>query len=194
MLVCEAAGFDVVLVETVGVGQSETTVAEMVDFFLVLMLAGAGDELQGIKRGILEIADLIAVNKADGDNLAKAKRAVRDYRAALRFLTPRGPHWQPRVTACSALTGAGLDDIWRCIREHRDALTAGSEWTARRRAQMRGWMWAQVEEALKARLHGDPAIKAIIEKVEADLKAGTIAPASGAQTILTTFLKTLTPG
>ena len=122
MVVCEAAGFDVVLVETVGVGQSETVVAGMVDFFLVLMIAGAGDELQGIKRGILELADLVAVNKADGDNVAKAQAARREYATALHYMRRRTSNWTPPVVTCSSLTGDGLEALWGHVLAHRDAL------------------------------------------------------------------------
>src|SRR6266545_292931 len=120
MLVCEAAGFDVVLVETVGVGQSETAVADMTDFFLLLMIGGAGDELQGIKKGVIELADMVAVNKADGDNLKRATAAAAEYRAALHILTPRSPDWTPPVVTYSALTGNGIADLWGRILEHRE--------------------------------------------------------------------------
>ena len=192
MLLCEAAGYGIVLVETVGVGQAEIHVAEMTDFFLVLMLPGAGDELQGIKRGILEMADLIAVNKAEGENRSKAKRAVRDYRTALRFLTPRSTHWQPRVTACSALAEEGLAEIWQTIRDHHTALSEAGQLATRRRAQLRGWMWSQIEEALKTRLRENDAVRAIIDKTEVDLLTGKIAPAGGAQQILAAFFDNLT--
>ncbi len=125
ILLCEAAGFDVVLVETVGVGQSETTVSEMVDIFVVLMLAGAGDELQGIKRGVLEIADLITVNKADGDNVKRARMAAADYRRAIHLMTPASPNWTPPVMTCSALTNEGLPQIWDTIVEHRHRIRRG---------------------------------------------------------------------
>src|SRR5210317_1087126 len=120
MLACEAAGFDVIIVETVGVGQSETTVASMVDFFLVLMLAGAGDELQGIKKGILELADAIAINKADGDNVENAKRAVKAYETALSLLNPSSPSWKAPVLTCSALEMIGIEDIWNVVLDHKE--------------------------------------------------------------------------
>src|SRR5215475_13422380 len=123
MLLCEAAGFDVILVETVGIGQSETAVAEMTDFFLALMLPGAGDELQGIKKGLVEIADMIAVNKADGDNVARAKAAAAEYRAALHILTPRSEHWHPPVVTYSGLTGDGIELLWSKVLEHKSKLT-----------------------------------------------------------------------
>src|SRR5271154_5370009 len=133
MLLCEAAGFDVVLVETVGTGQSETAVADMTDFFLALMLPGAGDELQGIKKGLVELADMIAINKADGDNLKRAKHAAADYRSALHILNPRSEHWHPPVVTYSALTGAGVGELWQQILDHRTAMNACGEFAKRRR-------------------------------------------------------------
>src|SRR5450631_152936 len=133
MLLCEAAGYDVLIVETVGVGQSETTVADMTDFFLVLMVAGAGDELQGIKKGIVEIADMIAVNKADGDNIARAKLAAADYRGALHILAPRSPTWSPPVATYSALTEKGIDGLWAQVLAHKEKMTGSGELAARRR-------------------------------------------------------------
>src|SRR3989440_7005511 len=141
MLICEAAGYDVVLVETIGTGQSETVVADMTDFFLVLMLPGAGDELQGLKKGIVELADMIAINKADGDNIARAKAAAAEYRAALHILTPRSPNWVPPVVTYSALTGDGVAALWRHVLEHRERMTVSGELAARRRDQQVKWMW-----------------------------------------------------
>src|SRR5713101_3806075 len=159
MLLCEAAGFDVVLVETVGIGQSETAVADMTDFFLALMLPGAGDELQGIKKGLVELADMIAVNKADGDNLKRANHAAADYRSALQILTPRSEHWQPPVVTYSALTGAGIGELWQKILDHRRAMNASGEFGARRRQQQIKWMWSMLEQRMTARLRSDPAIR-----------------------------------
>src|SRR4029079_1163336 len=135
MLIAEAAGFDCVLVETMGTGQSEIAVADMTDFFLVLMLPGAGDELQGLKKGVVELADMIAVNKADGDNVKRANAAAAEYRAALHILSPRSPNWRPPVVTCSAQTGTGVEDLWRRILEHHLALSNSGEHAARRRAQ-----------------------------------------------------------
>src|SRR6201989_75983 len=146
MLLCEAAGFDVVLVETVAIGQSETTVADMTDFFLALMLPGAGDELQGIKKGLVELADMIAVNKADGDNIKRASTAAAEYRAALHILTPRSPNWAPPVVTYSALTGDRIADLWTQAIAHRDKLTATGELAARRREHQVRWMWTMLEE------------------------------------------------
>ena len=148
MAVLEAAGYDVVIVETVGVGQSETVVAGMVDFFLLLMLPGAGDELQGIKKGVLELADMIAVNKADGDNVPAARTAARDYSAALRLTQPTSPTWTPPVVICAGLSGDGLDEVWAQVEAHREALIGAGEWTERRRAQRLAWMWSMVEDRL----------------------------------------------
>src|SRR4051812_29424199 len=145
MLLCEAAGFDVVLVETVGIGQSETAVCDMTDFFLALMLPGAGDELQGIMKGLVELADMIAINKADGDNVKRANLAAAEYRSALHILTPRSEHWFPPVETYSALTGAGLDRLWQKILDHRTAMNASGEFAARRREQQVKWMWSMLE-------------------------------------------------
>src|SRR2546425_7549391 len=139
LLVCEAAGYAVVLVETVGVGQSEFAVASMVDFFLVLMLAGAGDELQGIKKGILELADALAINKADGDNLARAQHAAAEYQSALRLFRHSSPNWDPPVVTVSGLEGIGIDAVWSIIQEHRARLGASSEFERRRREQQQTW-------------------------------------------------------
>ncbi len=148
MIVCEAAGFDVMLVETVGAGQSETAVADMVDFFLVLMLPGAGDDLQGIKKGVLEIADMIAVNKADGENVERAQRAAADYRSALRILSPVSETWSPPVVRCSGLTGEGLGELWGEVERHRQAMGASGELEARRRGQLVGWFDDLLEEGV----------------------------------------------
>jgi LAO/AO transport system kinase len=176
MLLCEAAGYDVVLVETVGIGQSETAVADMTDFFLVLLLPGAGDELQGLKKGIVELADLIAVNKADGDNVARAKAAAAQYRAALHILTPRSPHWSPPVRTYSALTGDGVGELWGEVLAHRERMLAASEHVARRREQQVKWMWTMLEERLFARLRADPALRPKLKQIESAVAAGELAP------------------
>jgi LAO/AO transport system kinase len=177
MLICEAAGYDVILVETVGIGQSETAVADMTDFFLALMLPGAGDELQGLKKGIVEIADMIAVNKADGDNVPRAKAAAAEYRAALHILTPRSPAWTPPVVTYSALTGEGLAELWRKVLAHRDAMTEAGEFASRRRTQQVKWMWTMFEDRLRGRLKSDPTLKARLPQIEAAVAAGRLAPA-----------------
>jgi len=183
MLLAEAAGYDVVLVETVGIGQSEITVADMTDFFLVLMLPGAGDELQGIKKGVVEIADLIAVNKADGDNVKRATVAVAEYRAALHILTPRSPNWTPPVMAYSALTGAGIGDLWAQILLHRERLSASGEFADTRRAQQVKWMWAMIEERLVGRVKADPDVKARLPALEKAVAEGRLSPAVAAEEI-----------
>src|SRR3954451_19101998 len=148
MLLCEASGFDVVLVETVGIGQSETTVADMTDFFLALMLPGAGDELQGIKKGLVELADMIAVNKADGDNVKRASTAAAGYRGALHILTPRSADWTPPVLTYSALTGNVIAELWAQVLLHRERMTPSGEQAQRRREQQVKWMWSMLEERL----------------------------------------------
>jgi len=187
LLVCEAAGFDVVLVETVGVGQSETVVADMVDFYLVLMLAGAGDELQGIKRGILEVADMLAINKADGDNELRAKRARVDYERALHLMRGHGGSWTAPVVAVSALTGAGLADLWSRIVEHRDVLGASGELEARRHAQMVRWMWSMVEDRLMHSLRHHSEVRTLVPTLEADVRDGRTTATLAASAILEAF-------
>lgn len=174
MALCEAAGFDVILIETVGVGQSETAVAEMVDFFLCLMLPGAGDELQGIKKGILEIADMIAVNKADGENEIRAKQAASEYRAALHILTPQSKNWSPPVITISGLTGQGLDHLWENIEAHRTALSASGEFEEKRNNQAATWMREMVEARLLARLNDNEDIIQLIEKCEGEVRSGVL--------------------
>lgn len=176
MLLCEAAGFDVVLVETVGVGQSETAVADMTDLFLVLMLPGAGDELQGIKKGILELADIIAVNKADGDGATRAKSAAAEYRAALHIMAPRSRVWSPPVLTISGLANQGLDALWQQIEAYRAKMEASGDFAARRRSQGVKWMWTMLQERLTDRLKRDPALKARLPALEAEVASGQVAP------------------
>ena len=176
MLVCEAAGYDVVMVETVGIGQSETAVADMTDFFLVLMLPGAGDELQGLKKGIVELADMIAINKADGDNIERAKFAAAEYRAALNILTPKSATWSPPVVTYSALTRSGIPELWGQVLAHKDKMTASGELLARRRDQQVKWMWSMLEERLTARLRSDASVRTKLRQAEAAVAAGKLAP------------------
>src|SRR5438309_7563946 len=183
MLLCEAAGFDAWSVETVAIGQSETAVCDMTDFFLALMLPGAGDELQGIKKGLVELADMIAINKADGDNIKRANHAAADYRSALHILTPRSQHWHPPVVTYSAMTGAGLETLWQKIGEHRTAMNASGEFLARRREQQVKWMWSMLEQRMMARLRADPAIRAKVKKTEAEVADGRVTPALAAEQI-----------
>jgi len=177
MLLCEAAGYDVVLVETVGTGQSETAVADMTDFFLVLMLPGAGDELQGIKKGIIELADMLAVNKADGDNVKRASAAAAEYRAALHIISAGSELWTPPVVTFSGLTGDGIAELWKRITEHRERMSAAGALAARRREQQVKWMWAMLEERVMARLKSDSALRARLPKLEAAVAAGRTSPA-----------------
>ena len=176
MLLCEAAGYDVVIVETVGVGQSETAVSDMTDFFLLLMVAGTGDELQGLKKGVAELADMIAVNKADGDNIERARVAAADFRGALNILTPASATWSPPVITYSALTGTGIPELWTKVVEHKDKLGDTGELAERRRAQQVKWMWTMLEERLTQRLRSDPAVRAKLKSAESAVAAGTLAP------------------
>jgi LAO/AO transport system kinase len=176
MLVCEAAGYDAVMVETVGIGQSETAVADMTDCFLVLMLPGAGDELQGLKKGIVELADMIAVNKSDGDNIERARRAAAEYRAALNILTPHSATWSPPVVTYSALAQHGIAEIWAQVLSHKAKMTESGELAARRRDQQVKWMWTMLEERLTARLRSDAAVRAKLRQSEAQVAAGKLAP------------------
>ena len=176
MLLCEAAGFDVVLVETVGVGQSETTVAEMTDFFLVLMLPGAGDELQGIKKGVLELADMIAVNKSEGENRARAVAAAGEYRAALHIMQQASPNWSPPVILVSGLDNLGLDDMWAKVVEHRKKFEATGELAQKRRDQQVKWIWTMLEELMFARLRSDAKVRALLPALERQVAEGALAP------------------
>ena len=176
MLLCEAAGYDVILVETVGIGQSETAVADMSDFFLALMLPGAGDELQGIKKGVVELADMIAVNKADGDNLKRARAAAAEYRAALHILTPRSSSWTPPVVTYSALTGDGVAELWAQVLLHRERLGATGELAELRRQQQVKWLWSMLEDRVFSRLRTDAGLRAKLPQIEAAVAGGTLSP------------------
>jgi LAO/AO transport system kinase len=189
IVVLEAFGFDVVLVETVGVGQSEAAVAGMVDTFVLLALPGAGDELQGLKRGVMELVDLVVVNKADGDNVARAKRAARDLKAALQFQRRRFSAWQPRVLTVSALTGAGIAELWSAVLDHRAAIEASGELVAQRRSQNRRWMWSLVREELEGAFRSSPGVARRLAAVEADVEAGRTAPGRAARELLDLFSK-----
>jgi len=187
MLVCEAAGFDVVLVETVGVGQSEITVRSMVDFFLVLLQPGAGDALQGIKRGVLELADALVVNKADGDQKSLAERTRGEYAQALQLLRPPSAAWTPPVLAVSARTGDGIDAVWEVVLAQREALEASGELQARRRAQAREWLWSLVREGQERAFRDDPAVAARIAELEREVEEQKTTPAAAARTLLAAF-------
>lgn len=184
MLVCEAAAFDVIIVETVGVGQSETTVASMVDFFLVLMLAGAGDELQGIKRGVLELADALAINKADGDNIEKARKAADIYATALQMLQPASPNWDPPVLTCSAVEMTGIAEIWQTVMKFHEQFTRSGELGHKRQKQALDWLWSLVEDELKQRFYTNPEIKKRLDQITNAVASGDTAPTLAADKLL----------
>ena len=188
IVLCEAAGFDVILVETVGVGQSETTVADMVDIFCLLLSPAAGDELQGIKKGVVELAELIVVNKADGDLAPIAQRTVGDYRAALRLIRPLSPSWKPEVIAASAIAGNGLNQVWEAIERHQQALEASGEKQARRGAQAQAALWADLGDGLLQALRRRPDIAGQVPGIEADVRSGAVMPMTGARHLLELFL------
>ena len=187
MLACEAAGFDLVMVETVGVGQSEAAVADMADVFMLLVQPGAGDELQGIKRGVVERADIVVVTKADGDLAAQAAHAKADFEAALSLHAGEGP-WTPCVIACSSVEGTGLDAVASALERHRAALTRAGTLEARRSAQASAWLWREVEESLMATLRADQRLAPAVAALEADVAAGTLTPAAAARRIVQRLL------
>jgi len=184
MALAEAAGFDVIIVETVGVGQSEVAVADMVDFFLVLLLSGGGDDLQGIKKGIIEIADMIAINKADGDNIARADRAATEYRAALQILTPQSATWSPPVLTISGLSNHGLDMLWAKILEHREKMTATGEFDQRRQRQAVEWMHEMLNDRVMTSLHSNPKIAERMPAIDAEVRSGRLLPTLAVDEIL----------
>lgn len=187
IVLMEAAGFDVVLVETVGVGQSEVTVAGMVDCFLMLTLARTGDQLQGIKKGVLELADLVAVNKADGPHEMDARKAARELRGALRLLTPASASWTPPVLTCSGLNGAGLDTLWEQVEQHRATLAETGELADKRSRQQIDWTWSLVRDQLLAELTHDPAVREVVDVVESQVRAGELTASLAAERILGAF-------
>src|SRR3954464_9246606 len=176
MLLCEAFGFDVVIVETIGVGQSEVAVADMVDLFLLLVAPGGGDELQGIKRGIMELADLVVVNKADGDLAAAAGRTAADYANALHLVRPRWAAWTATATKCSALENDGVTAVWQAVEAFRAAVTASGESDEHRSRQAVAWMWSEVQDTLVDRLRSDPAVVASVDQLEIDVAEGRVSP------------------
>jgi LAO/AO transport system kinase len=184
LLLCEAAGYGVVLVETVGVGQSDTAVAEMVDTFALLVSPGGGDELQGIKRGVIELADLVVVTKADGELAGAARRAEADHRHALGLLRPRFERWRPPVLACSAHAGTGVAEVWEAVLAHRRTLEGTGALGSLRAEQLRAWLWSEVRERLRAGLRADPAVRALAPVLEAKVVAGDITPPAAAQELL----------
>jgi LAO/AO transport system kinase len=191
MLLCEAAGFDVVLVETVGVGQSEVKVAAMVDLFVVLVAPGGGDELQGLKRGIMELADLVVVNKADGDLAATAAHTAADYSAALHLVRPRIAGWSARVLTCSALLGQGIAEVWAAVEEFRTAVA--ETLPVLRAGQNRDWMWSEVTDSLLDALSADTDAAALARRLEAEVAAGTMAPTTAARAVVQAFLDARQP-
>jgi len=184
MLVCEAAGYDVVIIETVGVGQSETTVASMVDFFLVLMIAGAGDELQGIKKGVLEVADAIVINKADGDNILRAELAQKQYQTALHMLMPSSPNWSPPVLTCSSTEHKGINKIWQTILDHKTRLTDTGEMAEKRQAQALDWMSFLLDEGLRQWFYNNPHVINSLPELKRQVAAGLVSPTAAADNLL----------
>jgi LAO/AO transport system kinase len=188
MLLCEAAGFDVILIETVGVGQSETTVADMVDVFMLLLAPAGGDELQGIKRGVMELADIIVINKADGDLIPVARRAASEYRGAVGLMRPKSKHWIPKVLMASALQKSGIDELWGTIGEYREARSADGELSEQRSAQSAAWMWSEIDESLMNHLKTDPEVSKKLISLEVDVKAGKVSPTAAAREVLGIFM------
>jgi LAO/AO transport system kinase len=184
IVLLEAAGYDVILVETVGVGQSEVAVANMVDTFVFLTLARTGDQLQGIKKGVLELADIVVVNKADGEHLTEAKAAARELSAAIRLIYPRETLWRPPVLTMSALDGTGVRELWDTVLRHRDVLTAAGEFDTRRRTQQVDWTWSMVRDAVLDRVLTHPAVRRMRAEIERQVRAGELTPALAAQQIL----------
>ncbi|MED5815531.1 methylmalonyl Co-A mutase-associated GTPase MeaB [Mycolicibacterium sp. 050232] len=184
IVLLEAAGYDVILVETVGVGQSEVTVSNMVDTFVFLTLARTGDQLQGIKKGVLELADVIVVNKADGEHAIEAKAAARELTGAIRLIYPRETLWRPPVLTMSALEGNGLAELWQTVLKHREVLTEAGEFEARRRAQQVDWTWSMVRDTVLDRVMSHPGVRSIRDEVERRVREGELTPALAAQEIL----------
>lgn len=187
MLICEAAGYDVILVETVGVGQSETTVRSMVDFFLLLMLTGAGDELQGIKKGIMEIADALLINKADGENRTRALIAKGEYNRVLHYLQPATTGWETKAYMCSSLTGEGIEDIWEVIGQFRESTIQSGGFEARRKAQLLDWMHSMAQDYLRATFFGNQQVAELLPSIEGAVASGEISPTSAVQQLVAIY-------
>lgn len=184
MLVCEAAGFDVILVETVGVGQSEVTVRSMVDFFLLVMIAGAGDELQGIKKGVIELADALLINKADGDNKPRALSTQAEFAMALKYIAPATKDWQTNAFVCSALTGEGIENIWNVVTEFKEKAKKNGVFDNRRKTQSLEWVYNLVEEQIKKSFYNNPEIQKNLPKIEKDILSGKTLPTTAAEVLL----------
>jgi len=189
LLLCEAAGFDVIIVETVGVGQSETRVADMTDMFLLLLQPGGGDELQGIKRGIMELADLVLINKADDDLKELAGRSAADYRNALNLLHPRSADWKVEVRTCSARDRVGIEEAWQSVLRHHEALDSSGQLAARRAEQARDWMWSEVQESLITDLREDPEVRRRLPALEVAAMEGKLPAAAAARQLLEVYLQ-----
>lgn len=189
MLICEAAGYDIILVETVGVGQSETAVADMVDMFLLLLVPGGGDELQGIKKGIVELADTIIVNKADGDLEPAANRAARDYKNALHMLRSVCEDWSVPVLTCSSLKHIGIDKVWQTIQDYRGIMEKNNSFTNRRSEQARAWMWSEISNTLLQSFKEDSKVINLLDNLDDKVASGDIAPSQAARTLVETFRK-----
>jgi LAO/AO transport system kinase len=191
LLLCEAANFDIVIVETVGVGQSETAVAEMTDMFLLLLSPGGGDDLQGVKRGVMELADLLIVNKADGDLATAAERTASDYAHALRLMHALHADWQPSVVKCSALKGEGMAAVWAKVETFRKATGKSGEFESRRRDQAKNWLWQEVSDGLLDRLKSDPDLANRLAKLETRVAQRKASPGAAARQLLSSFFKGL---
>ena len=189
ILLCEAAGFDTIIIETVGVGQSETAVHSMVDFFLLLKISGAGDELQGIKRGIMEMADAIVINKADGDNLNKAKMAKVEFNRALHLFPPKKSGWQPKVTTCSALENSGISEIWETMLEYKNLTHENSFWESNRSAQNQFWMMETIHEHIKSSFHQNPKVKSVLAEYQQKVAHNQLSPFVAAQDLLDLYFE-----
>jgi LAO/AO transport system kinase len=189
ILLCEAAGFDTIIVETVGVGQSEIAVHSMVDFFLLLMLAGAGDSLQGIKRGVVEMADALAITKADGDNINNARQAIKEYKNALKLFPPKESGWKPRVLACSSLENTGIDEIWQTITQYFSEVEKSGYLESKRRQQAKHWMHETIRNDLESDFYNNPRVKEIIGKLEKDVTEGRTSSFTAAKKLLDIYLK-----
>lgn len=189
IILCEAAGFDTIIIETVGVGQSETAVHSMVDFFLLLKISGAGDELQGIKRGIMEMADAIVINKADGDNVAKAKLAKTEFNRALHLFPAKSSGWIPRVTTCSAYQKTGIDDVWKLISEYFDLVKSNQYFQEKRREQNQYWMMETINDQLRSHFYNHPEIISLLEANKKAVQNNELSPFAAAMNLLEKYFK-----